>query len=258
MNMTIFIHVILLTLAFAANDRAGAEPPIVTAKVINTYPHDDQAFTQGLFFAGDQLIETTGHYGRSQLRALELESGVVQRAAALPDRVFGEGAALVGDQIFSLTWRAGVGFIHRASDFEKIGEFPVRGEGWGLTYDGERLILTDGGDRLTFIDPETFQVLGDVRVTYKGKPVTRLNELEWIDGAVFANVWKSDFIIRIDPNSGKVTQLIDVSALFPMNERGNPRDDVPNGIAFHQGERRLFVTAKNGPRLYEIELPSAP
>ncbi|MEL7487293.1 MAG: glutaminyl-peptide cyclotransferase, partial [Pseudomonadota bacterium] len=249
-----FIWLAIATVAAAQAEEQTA-PPVVVPEIVNVFPHDDQAFTQGLFFADEMLIESTGRYGRSQIRVLDLQSGDVVNARRLPDIVFGEGATRVGDRIISLTWRSRIGFVHRLSDLKPLGRFEVDGEGWGLTYDGDRLILSDGSDRLTFLDANTYEKRGSLSVTLNGEPLRRLNELEWIDGAIYANVWQSDVIVRIDPDSGEVTQIIDVSALFPVAQRRNPSDDVPNGIAYLESEGRMFITGKNWPKLFEIALP---
>ena len=238
----------------AAAEAAAAPPTIYDAVIVNRYPHDTDAFTQGLFFAGGALHESTGQYGQSTIRRLNMQTGAALAVAALPDEIFGEGAVAIGDRIISLSWRAGRGFIHDLKTLERIGAFEFAGEGWGLTYDGDRLILSDGTDRLRFLDPESFAETGSLAVTLNGRPVMRINELEWIEGEVWANIWMEDAIIRIDPKTGRVTGVIDVSHLFPVALRANPRDDVPNGIAYEPTSRRLFLTGKRWPQLFEVRL----
>ncbi len=236
-----------------------ALPPVQGYEVVRTYPHDPAAFTQGLIIEDGVMIESTGRMP-STLRRVRLDDGVVLTRRDLERVYFGEGLTQLGDRVFSLTWQNGVGFVSNADDLSPIRTFQYSGEGWGLTDDGKRLILSDGTARLRFIDSETFVETGSVTVTYGGRPVTRLNELEWIDGEVFANLWMQDLIVRIDPATGQVVGVIDLTDILPMSERGDPTDDVLNGIAWDEDERRLFVTGKNWPKLFEIRLtePTSP
>ena len=180
----------------------GARPQIYDVEIVRDYPHDTTAFTQGLFFADGALYESTGHYGKSEVRRVNLRTGRVIKNARLPDHVFGEGSTRVGDRLISLTWRSGVGHIHDLETLSLEGTFEFAGEGWGLTFDGERLILSDGTPQLRFLDPDDFRTLATLDVTYLGQPISNLNELEWIDGEIWANVWRQDVIIRIDPGTG--------------------------------------------------------
>ncbi len=232
---------------------AALLPPVQGYEIVATYPHDPAAFTQGLVFDDGVLIESTGRIP-STLRRVRLADGVVLQKRELDPVYFGEGLTRIGDRLFSLTWQNGTGFVSNAADLSPISNFTYAGEGWGLTDDGTRLILSDGTARLRFLDPDTFAETGTVTVTYGGRPVTRLNELEWIDGQVFANLWMQDLIVRIDPVSGHVVGVIDLTGILPVAERADPADDVLNGIAWDEAGKRLFVTGKNWPKLFEIRL----
>jgi glutamine cyclotransferase len=227
--------------------------PVYSYTVVNSYPHDPAAFTQGLVYADGLLYEGTGRRGQSTLRRVELETGTVLEQVALEPEYFGEGIALFGDTIFQLTWQANVGFRYERESFTRLGEFTYPTEGWGLTHDGERLIMSDGTATLYFRDPATFAELGRVAVTDATGPVTRLNELEYIQGEVYANVWQTDRVARIDPATGQVTAWIDLSGLLSPEDRQQPVD-VLNGIAYDAANDRLFVTGKLWPKLFEIDL----
>lgn len=225
----------------------------MTYEVVNTYPHDPQAFTQGLIFHNGYLYESTGLYGESSLRKVALETGEVLQQVDLPSNYFGEGLTLWEDTLLQLTWLEETGYIYDLEDFSELGRFSYATEGWGLTHDGERLIMSDGSATLYFLDPEDFQVIGSVRVTYQGQAIERLNELEYIHGEVYANIWLTDNIVRIDPATGEVTGWIDLRGILPDGLR-TPTTDVLNGIAYDPEGDRLFVTGKNWPELYEIRL----
>ena len=222
-------------------------------EVVAARPHDRAAFTQGLVYRHGALLEGTGLVGRSELREVDIESGQVRKRVSMPPPYFGEGIAVLGDRVFQLTWQHGRGFIYDADTFRALGEFAFTGEGWGLTTDGRSLILSDGSDRLRFLDPSTFEVQRTVSVTRDGQPLGRLNELEFIDGQVFANVWQTEEIVGIDPATGIVRTVVDLRGILPPHER-RPDTDVLNGIAFDPASRRLFVTGKHWPKVYEIRL----
>lgn len=221
--------------------------------LVATYPHDRNAFTQGLSYLDGALYESTGLNGRSEIREVELATGKVRRAAKLDRTVFGEGSTPWADKIISISWQNGLGFVWNRKDFSLERSFPYSGEGWGLTQDGKRLIMSDGTANLRFLDPKTLKQTGTVRVTYEGKPVPLLNELEYVNGEVLANVWYTSRIARIDPTSGKVKDWIDLSSLAAKNLAGS-QDAVLNGIAWDAKGKRLFVTGKLWPNLYEIKL----
>ncbi len=227
--------------------------PIYTYRVVNTYPHDRDAFTQGLAFVDGVLYEGTGRRGYSTLRQVDLESGQVQKLRALPEQFFGEGIAVVGDRIYQLTWQSNIGFIYDRASLELLGSFHYPTQGWGLTHDEQNLMMSDGTSTLYFLDPESQQETGQVQVTYLGEPVRALNELEYVQGEVYANVWKTNVVVRIDPKTGEVTGVIDLAGLLSPEDLSQPVD-VLNGIAYDEENDRLFVTGKLWPKMFEIEL----
>ena len=231
----------------------SAAVPVYDYEVVRTFPHDPTAFTQGLVLRDGVLLESTGR-APSSIRRVRLEDGVVLQKHELAPEFFGEGLTEIDGRLVTLTWTNGVGFVWNAADLSPVSRFAYAGEGWGLTHDGSRLILSDGSPNLRFLDPATFAETGRVAVTLNGRPVRQLNELEWIDGEVWANVWQTDFIVRIDPASGHVVGIIDLRGLLPAGVVKDPRDDVLNGIAWDAASRRLFVTGKNWPSLFEIKL----
>jgi glutamine cyclotransferase len=232
---------------------APGKIPSCSYRVVNSFPHDPEAFTQGFAFEDGCFYEGTGLRGRSSLRRVVPETGVVAQLAPLEGDYFGEGIALVGDRIIQLTWRSQIGFVYDKQTFERIGQFTYPTEGWGLTYDGQRLIMSDGSSRLYFLDPETFERIGQLQVTGPRGPVNRLNELEYIDGEIYANIWRTDRIARIDPSTGEVRAWVELAGLpLPGDRSGG--EDVLNGIAWDPTANRLFITGKLWPRVYEIEL----
>jgi glutamine cyclotransferase len=220
--------------------------------VISARPHDPAAYTQGLVWDRGTLYESAGLYGSSSLRQVDPATGEVRRKVDLPEKYFAEGLARVGDRLIQLTWQEGVAFVYRAADFQKIGELPYTGEGWGLCHDGRRLVMSDGSDRLTFRDPETLAKLGDVQVRQAGMPVRRLNELECVDGAVWANVWMTQDILKIDPASGEVTAVVDASGLLDAADYAAGAE-VLNGIAWMPERKTFLVTGKRWPTMFEVE-----
>jgi glutamine cyclotransferase len=227
--------------------------PAYTFRIINAYPHDRDAFTEGLAFANGTLYEGTGLYGKSSLRRVDLISGNVLQVHALPDEYFGEGITVSRDTIIQLTWRSKKGFVYDKDSFEVLREFSYETEGWGITHDGERLIMSDGTATLYFVDADTFQISDHIQVHDNGKPVNNLNELEFIGGQIYANIWGPENIAMIDPQDGRVTGRIDLSGILPPLSDGKPVD-VLNGIAYDATNGRLLVTGKLWPQLFEIEL----
>ncbi|MFT3998357.1 MAG: glutaminyl-peptide cyclotransferase [Asticcacaulis sp.] len=223
-------------------------------RVVKVYPHDPDAFTQGLFIQGGRLFESTGMPGTSSLREVDLTTGTVKRKYDIGKPYFAEGIAPWGDRIIGLTWQHGKAFVWDAGTFAPKGEFSYEGEGWGLATDGESLILSDGTDRLRFMDPDTFKVRHEVPVTLRGRRISMLNELEYINGSVFANVWQTNYILRINPADGKVDGVIDLTGLMSHGPAISQPVDVLNGIAFDPVSRHLLVTGKYWPALFEIEL----
>ena len=208
-----------LVCAHAAH--ADAEPPVACYgyRVVHVYPHDPQAFTQGLAFAAGELFESTGRYGVSDLRRVDLDSGTVLQRRPLPDNLFGEGIAVWGGRIVQLTWRSRMGFVYDRRSFEVLRTFRYRTEGWGITYDGHRLVMSDGSSTLHLLDPDTLEVLEELVVEDRGTSVPNLNELEFVNGEIWANIWRSDWIARISPRTGAVVAWIDLSGLLPARDR---------------------------------------
>jgi glutamine cyclotransferase len=245
---------VLLPLLAACAERIPSRSSRVSRfEVVQRWPHDPGAFTQGLVYRGGTLYESTGNHGESSLREVELETGKVLRRHDLPEQYFGEGLALFGGKLYQLTWRSRVGFIYDAATLQPVGQFTYAGEGWGLTEDGTSLILSDGTSTLRFLDPATLTVQRTVTVTDEGREVSRLNELEYVNGEVYANVWKHDLIARINPATGHVTGWIDLTGLLaPEDKLGD--EDVLNGIAYDAANDRLLVTGKYWPKLFQIRL----
>lgn len=243
-----------LSVAFAAlsGAAAGAAAARGELRIVAVHPHDPSAFTQGLVWDRGRLFESLGGYGESSLREVDLGTGAVRREVALPRHEFGEGLALVGDRLVQLTWREGVARIWRRDDFAPAGTFRYSGEGWGLTYDGSQLVQSDGSSTLTFRDAADFTPRRTVNVVRDGRPAPYLNELEWADGAIYANVWQSEEILRVDSASGQVTAVFDASGLLAPDER--IAVDVLNGIAWNPDTGRFYLTGKRWPKLFEVEL----
>jgi glutamine cyclotransferase len=239
--------------AAAATTPDAACPATYGYVVVNAFPHDPQAFTQGLFFHEGTLIESTGLVNRSTLRRVELETGRVLQQVEVPRFHFAEGAALLGGRIYQLTWKTGKGFVYDAETFEKMGEFAYDGDGWGLTRDGESLILSDGTDALRFLDPETFRATRTIKVADRNRPLFRLNDLEYVAGEIFANVWRDSRVARISPRTGAVVGWVELNGLLRPGEVRHA-EGVLNGIAYDADHDRLFVTGKFWPQLFEIRL----
>ena len=255
------VAVLWLWLSLHAAAIAAAPPgqsPVPAAvdysyRVVASYPHDTSAFTQGLLTAGGKLFESTGGYGESSVRIVHLESGRVLRRYDLPRDRFGEGLALADGLLFQLTWKAGIGFVRDAATLEPSAEFRYSGEGWGIaSYDGT-LVMSNGTDELRFLDPTGFDAIRTIRVRDGNGPVSGLNELETVEGDLYANVWPTDRIAVIDPANGRLRGWLDLSGVLPVVFRG-PGTDVLNGIAYDAAAKRLFVTGKRWPRLFEIEV----
>ncbi len=244
--------------AVIAGPSAGAAP-VASYRVIRAYPHDPDAFTQGLVYDNGVLYEGTGLQGRSSLRRVELETGTVLQKISLDSRYFGEGIALFGERIYQLTWKSHTCFVYDKTTFTLLSTFSYAGEGWGLTSDGQHLIMSDGTSTLAFRDPDTFAILRQIAVTDNGTPITRLNELEYIEGEIWANVWQTDRIARIDPRTGDVIGWIDLTGLLSRADQAGRTVDVLNGIAYDATEGRIFVTGKLWPVLYQVvPVPAMP
>ena len=236
-----------------SNESPVSQTPVYGFRVINKFPHDPSAFTQGLVYVDGALYEGTGLEGKSLVRRMALESGEVLQEEKLADQFFGEGIAAVGDRLVQLTLRAETGFVYDRHQLAVQGRFSYPGQGWGLTSDGRNLIMSDGTDQLRFLDSATFAEVGRVSVYDKTGPVRYLNELEYVAGEVYANVWQTDRIVRVSPQTGEVVGWIDLAGLLSAEDRTGT-EDVLNGIAYDQEKKRLFVTGKWWAKLYEIEL----
>lgn len=231
--------------------------PIYSYEVVNVYPHDAAAFTQGLVFYQGALYESTGLNGASSLRKVELETGRVLKKLDIPAQYFAEGLALFNGRLWQLTWQNQVGFVYDQDSFQQLNTFNYTGEGWGLAHDGQSLILSDGTSQIRFLDPNNFQVQRTINVMDRGRAVIRLNELEYVNGEIFANVWFTDRVARINPQTGVVNGWIELSGLLAPQDTNNGRADVLNGIAYDAAADRLFVTGKLWPKLFEIRLKSS-
>jgi glutamine cyclotransferase len=230
-------------------------PEQIAYKIIRTYPHPPGSFTQGFVYEDGFLYEGTGQYGSSSLRKIKMETGEILKEARLPRHLFGEGIAIYKDRIIQLTWFSKIGFVYDKKSFQQLDTFryPIPIEGWGITTDGKHLIISDGSDRLYFLDPETYALIKRINVfDYRG-PVWKINELEYVDGAIYANVWQSPKIIKIDMKSGRVTGCIELNEIIPDNYRSH-NDYVLNGIAYDSKKKRFFVTGKMWPHVFELEL----
>jgi glutamine cyclotransferase len=223
-------------------------------RILAEFPHDRNAFTQGLFYREGSLYESTGLRGRSSIRKVKLTTGEVLKKHDLPDQYFGEGMVDWNDRLIVVTWQSEKGMVFQIDDFHELSTFEYKGEGWGLTRNRSHIIMSDGSNKLRFLDPETFDEIDSVEVSLRGQSIDNLNELEWIDGNIFANVWRSNFILQIDPATGQVTGLVDLTGLLPKSDKIPGHTDVLNGIAYDAESGRIFVTGKHWPKLYEIEL----
>lgn len=248
-------------LAIGMTSTAGSQalpktgkPTIYGYEVINTYPHDRGAFTQGLIYRDGFLFESTGMHGRSGLRKVVLETGAVIQQRSLDEKYWGEGLTDWNDKLVQITWRSQEGFVYDLATFEPRRVFGYPGEGWGLTHDGKRLIMSDGTPSLRFLNPETQEESGRVDVTLEGQPVPKLNELEMVRGQLFANIYLTNFIVMIDPEIGVISGVIDLTGLLKPEDIDGQTVDVLNGIAYDAAGDRLFVTGKLWPKLYEIRL----
>jgi glutamine cyclotransferase len=229
--------------------------PVYTYGIVNSYPHDRNAFTEGLVLENGVLYEGTGLRGHSTLRKVDLETGNIAQIRELPAQFFGEGVTVYEDRVIQLTWQSNVGLVYDKNSFELLQEFNYATEGWGITHDGKRLIMGDGTSTLYFLNPDTFAEIGRIEVSDRDMPITRINEMEYFRGEIYANIWQTDRIVRIAPQTGQVTGWIDLEGLLSPEVYPGPVD-VLNGIAYDARNDRLLVTGKFWPRLFEIELVS--
>jgi glutamine cyclotransferase len=233
--------------------RAGAQP-YPGFDVVATYPHDPEAFTEGLAFRQGRLFEGTGLERESDLRRVKLLTGEVKRERPLADKYFGEGITLIGDEVFQLTWQNGKAWAYGVKTFQKRRAFTYEEEGWGLTDDGHELVMSNGTDVIRFRNPSDFSVTREIHVTDGGNAVSGLNELEWVEGEIYANVFPGDDVVRINPDTGEVVGRFNLTPLHEQEQAQNCAQDVTNGIAYMQSEQRLFVTGKYWCHVYEIQL----
>lgn len=241
---------LLLAIQVTAVGALAVEP--LDYRVLEQRAHPRDNFVQGLEIVNGLLLVGTGQYGRSRLRRYDFDDMSLIDERALHPRLFGEGITQLGNRIYQLTWRSRLGLVYRADDLRPLGRFRLRGEGWGLTNNGEQLVYSDGSESLRFLDPQTLELTHRIAVTRDGKPQRRLNELEWIEGRIWANVWQTDEIVIINPATGVVQSVLDLSGLLPDNAR-RPDTDVLNGIAYDREHAELWVTGKHWPLLYRIE-----
>ncbi len=277
--MRLYFLILIAVVSFGCTDNSGskangtvnktnsvnmsdntAKLPVSGFEVVNAYNHDQNAFTQGLIFHDGFLYESTGHSGQSSLRKVELETGKVVQKKEVPEEYFAEGMTILGDKVYQITWQENTAFVYNLSDFSLVKQLRYSGEGWGLTNDGTNLIMSDGTHVIRFVDPETFETLRTIVVlNEEGKPLMKLNELEYIKGEIWANIWQSEnikkpnHIARIDPASGKLLGWINLDGISP-NDSGRNYENSLNGIAYDAATDRIFVTGKNWRRLFEIKL----
>jgi glutaminyl-peptide cyclotransferase len=250
---TVFPVIVLLTCACQSRTRPG-EIPVEYFEVVHTYPHDPNAFTEGLFYLNGFLYESTGLAGQSSVRRVKLETGEVIQKHDVPGTYFGEGIVNWKGRLLQLTYQTQIGFVYDFATFTQVGDFKYPGEGWSLTQDGKRIIMSDGTPELRFLNPDTLQETGRLAVTADGEPLHDINELEWIKGEIYANVWHTDLIARIDPGTGHVAGWINLVGLWPGSDN---QEKTLNGIAYDAEHDRLFVTGKEWPSLFEIRLTKA-
>jgi glutamine cyclotransferase len=231
----------------------GAALPVYTFEVVGSWPHDTAAFTQGLEFYRGALYESTGGHGTSSLREVELETGRVVRKVDVPGEYFAEGLTIFQGKIYQLTWQSHKGFVYDLASFQIVGQFAYEGEGWGLTHDDRSLIMSDGTNRIRFLDPVNYRVERSIQVYDGDSPVMKLNELEYINGEIYANIWQTDWIVRLDSQTGKILGWIDLKDLLKSADR-SAATDVLNGIAYDDAREKLFVTGKLWPKIFQIRL----
>jgi glutamine cyclotransferase len=251
--LPLLLTILVVVLVIYVVDVSSAQSRFYGYKIINTYPHDPCAFTQGLVYEDGYLYEGTGMEGASSIRKVELETGDILQIYHLPDQYFGEGITIFGNKIIQLTYQNHTGFVYDKKTFKLLRNFSYKTEGWGLTHDGKHLIMSDGTPVLSFLDPNSFELVSRVLVYNKGSLLPNINELEYINGKIFANIWQTDDIAIIDPKSGVVTNIIDLEGILKAQDI-HGEIDVLNGIAYDAKKKRLFVTGKFWPKLFEIKL----
>ena len=238
----------------ACSTATWAAIPVYRYKIVHTYPHDTDAYTEGLFYKDGYLYESTGQEGTSTVRKVELTTGKVVQRHEVPAQYFGEGIVDWKNRLVQLTWQTQLGFVYDSASLKLQHTFAYPGEGWALTRDDKQLYMSDGSPVLRILDPETLAATGSIMVTADGEPVSNLNELEWVKGEIYANIWLTNRIARIDPATGHIVGWIDLTGLLDVNRLPDPGNDVLNGIAYDARHDRLFVTGKRWPKLFEIKL----
>jgi glutamine cyclotransferase len=240
------------TLTSSTNSNQSNQIQLSGYKIVNTYPHDQEAYTQGLVFDNGFLYEGTGLYKKSTLRKVELNTGKIIKIHKLPDEIFGEGITIYEDKIIQLTWKSNIGYVYDKETFELLEVFNYSTDGWGITHNGTNLIISNGSSTLHVLDPRTFEKIGEIEVFDDNGPVSEINELEYVRGEIYANIWKTDRIARFDPKSGQVKGWIELKGL--TSDISSDSDAVLNGIAYDKNQDRLFVTGKLYPKIFEIEI----
>jgi glutaminyl-peptide cyclotransferase len=253
LNSVLTLILLFLFPGLQGEESKGSETPAESYRVVHEYPHDPDAFTQGLLYENGSLFESTGLPGRSSLRRVDLQTGHVEQIIRVPDEFFAEGLTDWQNYLIQLTWQSHVGFVYDRSTFRKLKEFHYSGEGWGLTHDNKQLIMSDGSATLRFLDPADFHVMRTLAVADGAEPVQYLNELEYVKGEIWANVWQTDRVARISPATGKVLGWINLEGILKPSSR-TEKTDVLNGIAYDATHDRLFVTGKLWPKIFEIKL----
>jgi glutamine cyclotransferase len=254
MRGTMRVPSLLLVISSLLRCGIATSTPIYDVDVVHVYPHDRTAFTEGLFYLDGYLYESTGLENHSFIRKVRISTGTVVQELHIPAQYFGEGIVNWGSRLISLTWQSHVGFVFDLASFKLEKQFTYSGEGWALTQDGKQLIMSDGTSELRFLNPQTLLETGRLSVTLNGRPIEKINELEWVEGEIYANIWQTNWIVRIDPRSGNVIGLINLAGLIDPSDGVQSPDGVLNGIAYDAKGHRLFVTGKNWPKLFEIRL----
>lgn len=250
----LFLLFIAIAACSSGDSEKAVENRLIAYKVRSTFPHDQASFTQGFVVYQGKLYESTGENGQSWFGVLNIKTGKPERSVALDSEYFGEGITILNNKVYQLTWKSKKGFIYAVDDFEKLGEFTYSTQGWGLTNDGTHLIMSDGTDKIYYLDTTSFAVTKTISVTFDAKPVNMLNELEYVNGSIYVNIWQTNTIAKIDPGTGEIRGFLDLTALEAQAKIKNPNLDVLNGIAWYEPTQSLLVTGKYWPYIYALKL----